>query len=436
MNSKITKHTIFTLFIVILFLPLFQQLYSFSDLKPLNGEYKKEKKPKLISKEWFNGEYQKHYEKYVNDTIGFKSLFVRTHNQIYYSIFSTSANDAIVLGKDGYLYELNYINAYIGLDYLGDKRIDSLLYKLEKIQDTLKKLNKDIIIIFAPSKASFYSEYIPSSFFVKPRGKTNYQQITKRLKYINIPYIDVNRWFIAMKDTSSYTLINRNGIHWTRYGESLVMDSITKFVYKLTNVQLSKIVCDSFVFSKAKFTDNDIGKAMNLFWIKEDLKLIYPRIYYDNSKASKKKIRPMIIGDSFYWGMHSIGFSDRVFSEGEFWYYFHNIYPEIYKDGYTIQKYVSLVDLKEEIKKFDLIILLQTEPNLNKFSFGFIDRAYDMFFVSGDGIDRKSDRLKYYKELIKSDKKWYELIKEKAKKQKISVEEALHNDALYMTEIN
>ena len=434
MKTKVLKYIIFTLLVVILFLPLYQQLYPFVELKPLNGEYKKTIKPSLSSKDWFSGEYQTHFDKYYNDTIGFRPFFVRTYNQIYYSIFSTSGNKGIVSGKDGYLYEYNYIDAYNGLDYLGDKKIDSIFFKLEKLQDTLKKLNKNIIIIFAPSKASFYPEYIPNSFFVKQNSKTNYQQITIKLKHTNLPYIDVNSWFIGMKDTSTYTLINRNGIHWTRYGECLVMDSITKFVNKLTDVQLPEIVCDSLVFGKAKYTDNDIGKAMNLFWIKDDLKLAYPEIRYDNSKASKKKLRPMVIGDSFYWGMHSIGFSDRVFSEGEFWYYFHNIYPETYKDGYTIQKYVALVDLKEEIKKFDLIILLQTEPNLNKFGFGFIDRAYDMFFVSGDGIDRKSDRLKYFMEIIKADKKWFNLIKEKAKKQNISIEQALHNDAVYMIE--
>lgn len=110
-RMKSLKYILFIVLVVILFLPLYQQLYPFVELKPLNGEYKKTIKPSLSSKGWFSGEYQTHFDKYYNDTIGFRPFFVRTYNQIYYSIFSTSGNKGIVSGKDGYLYEYNYIDA-------------------------------------------------------------------------------------------------------------------------------------------------------------------------------------------------------------------------------------------------------------------------------------------------------------------------------------
>ncbi|MFA7081594.1 MAG: hypothetical protein WC135_03180 [Bacteroidales bacterium] len=434
MKRKAIKYILFYLLVALALLPLIQQVYPFVKVDKLNGEFEKVAKPKLLLNDWLSGDFQTQFDNFTNDTIGFKPFFVRTYGQVNYSVFSTSGNKGLVVGKEGYVYELNYINAYNGINYVGQEKIDSLIFKLEKIQDTLKKLNKEIIVILAPTKADFYSEYIPDRYSVMKKSKTNYKDIKNKLSKTQINTIDFNHWFKQMKDTSTYTLINRNGIHWTRYGELLAMDSIIKYVSKIRNCDLPNIVFDSLNYGKAQFTDNDIGKALNLFWIKDDLKLVYPVFRYDNSNVKTEKPKSLVIGDSFYWGMFSIGFSDKVFREGDFWYYFHNIYPENYGEGGVIPKFVALIDLKEEIKKFDLIIIMQTEPSLDKFSFGFIDRAYDMFFVTGNGMSKTSDRIKYYIEIMKADKKWFALIKDKAKKQKLTVDEVLYNDAKYVIE--
>lgn len=432
MKNKKFKYTLFYLLMVLVFLPLIQQIHPFVKVEKLHGAFVKNVEPKLLLEDWLSGDFQTKFDKYINDTVGFKPFLVRTYSQINYSVFLTSPNKGLVLGKEGYVYELNYIDAHTGLNYVGDEKIDSLIFKLEKVVDTLKKINKEIIVIFAPSKASFYSEFIPDRYLANRKEKTNYKVIKNKLSKTNIHTIDFDCWFKQMKDTSRYTLINRNGIHWTRYGEIIAMDSIAKYVSILSNYDLPAIVIDSLIYGEAQFTDEDIGKALNLFWIKDNLKLVYPAIRYDDKKVKAKKPRSLVIADSFYWGMYNLGFSDKFFREGEFWYYFHNIYPNNYYEDVPVQKYVALIDLKEEIKKFDVIILMQTEPNDGNLGFGFINRAYDMFFVTGDGMDRTAERLKWYIETIKADKEWYELIKKKAKQQNISVEDALRNDASYM----
>jgi hypothetical protein len=418
-----------------MFLPLLQKIFSIIHVQELYGKYEMADKPKFSTELWFNGDYQKQCDKYINNKVGFRPLFIRTHSQIYYSIFHTSASESITLGKEGYIYETSYINSYIGLDYIGDKEHKIKFHKLKKLQDTLQSLNKKLIIILAPSKASFYPEYIPDRFFIKPRKKTNYEEVTKQLSKTNVPYIDFSKWFRTMKKTSKYTLMNKNGIHWTRYGEILAMDSLIKFVSKSTQVNLPKIKYDSLTYSQTpQFTDNDISQTMNLFYVKKDLKLTYPRVSIDSSKADKKKLRSLVVGDSFYWGMYYLGLSDKVFDRGEFWYYFQDMYPEENRNGKLIPRYVSLANMKDEIKKFDVIIFLQTESNLNNLGFGFIEKLYDFYFLSDKESEIDSERLKSYEKQIRSDKKWFELVKQKAKKNNIPIEVAVRNDAIYMVE--
>lgn len=434
MKDKITKYILFILLVIIISLPLIQRLFPLIHIKELNGKYEMGLKPNLNKDSWFSGDFQKQYDKYTNDKIGFRPVFIRIHNQIYYSIFSTSAAESITLGKDGYIYEANYINAYIGLDYIGDKEIKLKLEKLKKIQDTLRSLDKEIIIILAPSKASFYPEYIPDKFLIKQRKKTNYQEITNQLSKTYIPYIDFSKWFRKKKTTSLYPLMNKNGIHWTRYGEVLAMDSLIRYVSKQKHINLPNIKYKSLIQSEAMFTDNDISQTMNLIYVKKDLNLVYPEVYIDSSNSDKKKLRSLVIGDSFYWGMYYLGLSDKVFNKGEFWYYFNNIYPEESKNGKNIPKYVSLLDLKTEVNKFDIIFLFQTEPNLNNLGFGFIEKLYDSYFLSPKESQDYLNKVKYFEKLIREDNKWLNSVKEKARNLKLPLEVAIHNDAIYMVE--
>ena len=66
----------------------------------------------------------------------------------------------VVIGKENYLYEKGYIDAFFGVDFIGHDSIAISAYKLKMIQDTLAKLNKTLLIILAPGKGDFFPEYI------------------------------------------------------------------------------------------------------------------------------------------------------------------------------------------------------------------------------------------------------------------------------------
>ena len=85
-RNKITKLILLALFFIILVLPEFQNLTNVFPQKQLSGYFQNSNKPELDSKTWLNGEYQKSYDTYFNDNIGFRSFFVRVFNQVNYYI--------------------------------------------------------------------------------------------------------------------------------------------------------------------------------------------------------------------------------------------------------------------------------------------------------------------------------------------------------------
>lgn len=426
MKKITTKTWLFIAVIFALFLPIIQQTVPVIKLTELNGYFEKNNYAPFSIETWFSGEYQKNTEKYLNENFGFRNLFVRTYNQIQYSLFNTPKANSVLLGKKNYLYEKAYINAYFGSDFIGNDSIKKKVQKLKEIELALKKSNTDLIIVLAPGKASYYPEYIPESL-IEEKKTTNYEVYQKELKQQNLSFVDFNKWFRDMKDTSSYPLFPKTGIHWSNYGETLAADSLIKFVQKKRDTLLPSLKITGINFSnKAKYSDNDIEKGMNLLFPIPIEKMAYPDFEIINKEYKKPKV--IVVSDSYYWGMFNWGISDRVFTNGKFWYYNEQIYP----DSYETPLKVSNVNIKNELEQVDVVILMSTDANLYKFAFGFIEQAHASIYSGKKVLTKKEERIKDYISAIKATPKWLQSVKEDAEKENIPLDEKIIRMAKYM----
>ena len=159
------KRILFTVLVIILFLPLIQLNFKLIELTPLKGSFNTTKKVVFSSNNWKSKEFQNTYDKYFNENLGFRNLFVRLHNQIEYSFYNELNSERTVLGKDNVILEESYIFANYGLDYLGEEYINAQSEKIKYVQYKLKKeYNIDLLIVMAPSKVSFFEDKIPDKY--------------------------------------------------------------------------------------------------------------------------------------------------------------------------------------------------------------------------------------------------------------------------------
>lgn len=419
---------LFLIVLILLILPLIQNKFGFVKEELLKGSVVQPEKKYFSIKEWMSGDYQLAEEKYLNETFGFRNLFIRINNQIAFSLFNQAKANGVLVGKNNYLYEEGYINAYYGTDFIG---IDSITHRIERltfIQDTLKKLNKTIIVVFAAGKGSFYPEYFPDKF-IKEKGKTNYEYHVKLAKEFGLNYIDFNKYFIDNKSTSKYPLYPQYGIHWSTYGSCLVADSMIRYIEKIRNIDMPNLYWKDVEWADAKETDYDIGDGMNLLFYLKSNKMAYPNIQVQ-SDSDKIKPSALVIADSFYWGMYGTTFT-RALSNNHFWFYNKQVYPDFYQNGLETSK----VNLKDEIANHDIIIIMATDASLPRLGWGFIENAYDLF----KGIKKKPvydaemlQKIETKRNYIKSDKKWMEQIEKKAILNKISVDSMITNDVLWI----
>lgn len=370
------KHLTFLGIIGLLIIPLFQSKFKFIEDKPLNGDAVLTAEDSYISIDrWLDGVYQFEQEAYLNENTGFRSDFIRFYNQWNFSLYNKVRAKSVVVGKDGYLFEENYIKAYNGTDYLGKDSVAQIIGKLAVIRDSLSKSGVELVVLLAPGKASFYPEFIPDKLKSKEKRPTNSDAFKEQLKLKGIHTLDAHSWFLDMKSTvhKEHKLYSKTGIHWSKYGEYLVGDSLVKLLSTITGKDLPNFkVTSSYKTKHLKAGDDDIYRGLNIIERLEDFEMTYPKLSINTE--NKTPIKAVTIADSYYWGLFDSQMSHKIFSDGEFWFYFENRYPNFFYDPAGAK--VKDANLKEELLKNEVVLIICTDANLPKFGFGFIDRFY------------------------------------------------------------
>ena len=400
----------------------------FTDTKfyQLKGAYTSPSNATFSKSDWIEGLYQEKKEAYLNAEFSLRDLFVRLNNQIAFSLFSKAKANGVIIGKENYLYEKSYIDAYFGRDYIGNDSILHIADKLKYVSDTLRKLNKQIIVVLAPGKASFYPEYIPDNL-VSHKETTNYDGLSAGFKKNNINVIDFYKWFNANRATSKYPLYSKQGVHWSTYGVALAGDSLIKYIEYIRNIDLPDFSIDKVLVDNAYGDDIDIYEGMNILSNIEGFKMGYPQMKASDTNG-KTKPKVLVIADSYYWGMSNMGIS-TCFENGHFWYYNKQVYPE----SATKETLTETQDFKTVVDNNDVMIILSTEANLKNIGWGFIDRAY--YHFKGQTVRLYSqeylERVKKMVEYIRNDPQWFKDAKKRSEGKTISLDSCLVLEAMW-----
>lgn len=362
----------------LMILPALQKKWKFFEEEPLKGALPEYIKPKPTFETWWNGQYQDSVDIYIKGTGGFRPSLVRIHNEIHYRLYNIAIANGVIIGKEGYLYEENYIKAHLGLDFIGNEAIQGKVEKTIFVSDELQKMGKSLVILFAPGKASFYPEYIPDSWEPEEQSETNYNLFSGHFSNTSLHFLDFNLWFRSNKNSSPYPLMPKTGIHWSKYGEILAADSLLRYLENICSCDFPNLLIDTIVTSKEmRDTDDDIEDGMNLFFNISDLEMGYPQFHMEQS-GNTNTPKVAVIADSYYWGMYNFGLSRDYFDKGQFWYYNEHVYSEDIEGSIDADE----IDLNETLADHDIFVLMITDANLFKYGFGFIDRLYNHFSIN------------------------------------------------------
>lgn len=424
--SEIFKKILLFIVFLVLFFPIIQNKIGPIDVEGLNGYYGGPPQEPVINKsDWFSSDFQEKQEAYINSVFGLRNTCVRINNQIAFSLFNIAKANGVTIGKENFLYEKKYIDAYYGKDFIGEDKVKKLIDRIKFVSDTLKKINKQLLIIFAPGKATFYPEYIPD-IYRSDILNTNYKSLSKQINESDVYCIDFNKWFIDNKNRSKYPLFPQYGIHWSIYGGALAADSIIKKIEFLRKIDMPNLIYDQVELKQPHGLDYDIASGMNILFKLKSYDMAYPHIIFEKDSA-KTKPSVLTISDSFYLTLYDFGISN-AFANNDFWYYNARVYPQAYSGEFSTDN----LNHVKEIESHDVFIVMATEANLASIGWGFLEELEH--YYKGDNFLQKKEKIKDFKKYILNDKKWMEDAKINAEKKGISIDSMITLDAIWAIE--
>ena len=405
---------------IALLLPILQSNFELFEIEPLDGITIAEK-PKFKKENYWDLSWQEKYTTYLNDNFGLRSLLIRIYNQGQFELFKTTKAPGVVIGKQGELFIESYIDDYIGRNFIGHSKITTQVQKIKLLQDSLKARGKDLIVVFAPGKASYYPELIPDRYINKKKDSSNYTSYAKTFVQRGVNFIDLNKWFFENKNKFKHKVYPKYGTHWNHYGMCLGLDTILKYIEKKRNINIPDLDYSIVNYNTAlKGNDFDIGVLTNLLMPIEKDANPYP-VYKFKTNTNNVKPDVLVVGDSYWWCPVGDNLPGHFFKEDEYWFYnktqlINNEKRQETKD----------INLSAALAKRDVVLLIATEATFYMFPYGFTDNAYKLY------CQDNSKRLNEIINDIKKNSTWLASVAKKAEENSVSLDVQLKLDAEYI----
>jgi len=248
--------------------------------------------------------------------------------------------EAVVVGKDGYLYEPWYINEYYGYDYAyvytEDEELARRTMILKFIQDELEKRGIAFCVAISTSKASSMPQFIPEFYkdahyaldddYIRP-----YIRFKKMLEEKGVYHIDSKSLYKAIGLTNTFP---KTGTHWNKLASFEATRAIMAEIDRQTGRNIEKLVFGEIVAKKtpAPFYANEqdifnIGYAGNRQEMRNAITddfYYWPDVHLEDGGESGDRLGHTIIQGGSFSHDFVYYFRDKKIAKSVTSYYYNN----------------------------------------------------------------------------------------------------------------
>ncbi|MFK7921466.1 MAG: hypothetical protein AB8H47_05890 [Bacteroidia bacterium] len=321
---------------------------------------------------WQDRSYQQTTESLLRDEPYMRALGVRLKNEVLYSLFDHNANPKTAVGKDGFLFDPTYINAYLGVYNQKDSVFDHRLAQLTQLRAKLEQVGTQLLILLPPPKAYVYPAALPQSFQKLTRQESDRLKLASALQTQGIAQMDFE-FYREMTDQAPALLYPKTGLHWSHYGAFVGLDSLRGTLSRMLGKELPKLQLDSLHFTdKPKAPDNELAVLSNLWRDYPYDTLAYPhyKIFSDSSSYQPKVIT---VGDSYYHLWSEFGYLNGLWDDAsQEWFYYGRSFSRAFPKGRGLDKNNEAI--QNAVAKADVLILEASATNIHQLGFGFVEQ--------------------------------------------------------------
>ena len=357
--------------LLLLNVPWLSDVLGFKEPHPLHGESTIIVVPEFSFVNLWSGEFQTSVDDFSRTNFLLRGMAIRTRNEIDYSLFCERHAKSVIAGREGYLFEENYVLAALGLDAISEVTVSERVSQLSELSmDT----GVPFLVILAPGKGSYFREFLPNEY-LKMKGQSEnrmYEMWLDHLVLKGLRFLDLNDFFRLYTE-----VFPKNGIHWSEWAQVDAINMISDTLLDVLPDYLrpARLMIDSsYRSSIMQGTDDDIEQGLNLWRNIPDLEATYYNTHWEDNPAFKRP-RILVIADSFAWGLVNKGLLREGYRDSEFWFYNKGVHgPNVEQKGASpqaVHDFSTKAQFEQVISGFDAVVLLSTDANLPRFPFNF-----------------------------------------------------------------
>lgn len=224
------------MFLILLFLPLAQQLFGIFNIRPVEELRRKNAFPEINVKSLISGDFMKKFDLYYNDTFGFRDLLIRLNNNISYHLFKTSDNQQVIIGKNGWFYYSETLNDYRHIPTITPGQAKQIVEKLAEFQQALQDNNINFVFFIAPNKNTIYPEHMPENIPVELKA-SNYQILRQAIKNDGrVNYLEFTEDLKRGRDNN--IIYRKRDTHWNEESAVIVANKLLRYMSDKNKVKI------------------------------------------------------------------------------------------------------------------------------------------------------------------------------------------------------
>jgi len=367
MNQRVTN-ILFFILVGLLFAPAYYHFYTPKEtIAPLNGTFENADTVRLSWNSWKNKSWQENAEQILKKNLTITPFLIRVQHEMDYRLFKKYNMADLLIGEDEYMFSWGWSNARCCLNNLNKDTLERYIQKLKTLSVLLNKKGKYFKIIIPPSKEEVFANKLPPDFRHE-KLDNDYHLYTSALKHNALDYWDLLDYYKEVMDTSRFPIYSKTSVHWTFYGANLTLKLLIADMEKYFNTDMATTQIDEIEIAKFKNGDGDHEKTLNLFSLVDTSDFAYPKFSVQAKSQNVFKPKVLTIGDSFYWGMKGCWQLPKIYALDSKYLFYYNVVH--YNGGSKKAHNIKTLNIVEEFKTSDAIVIINSSHNLNGYPFG------------------------------------------------------------------
>ena len=166
-----------------------------------------------------NAELFRDLTDYMGARFALRPYLVSARSFLYEKLFHSSAEEQVVLGRDGELFYSSTIADYCGQG-LTDEDLQRVADNLLEIQRNIENRGGQFLFVVAPNKNSLKSELMPARF-PENQSDSNYVRLLPLLEELGVHTVDLHTMLSGRAE-----LYYTTDSHWTAEGAAIAADAL------------------------------------------------------------------------------------------------------------------------------------------------------------------------------------------------------------------